>query len=302
MQFLTRFILISSLFLASVALAADSKPYYYYADALYWKTSESIDWAYVNNLNSSNQKIAYQSGEFDFEPGFRLGVGYSRDWDTGLYFTRYETKTTDSAYGNLKSGFAGGTLGLPSAYPFYNAGHFKMDIEFNMFDWYFGKRFQISPTFMMKPKIGLEGGWINQSMRANFQGHYSTTEKIENNFWGIGPKFGFDSSLLVLKKPAYNLSLIGEFSTAYLIGHWTLNDIYKDNSPRMIKVDLANREFGALAIQGKVGLQFEKEHIALSLAYEINDWFNQLQIFDDATGGHNDDLVMQGVTLRLSYQ
>ena len=31
--------------------------------------------------------------------------------------------------------------------------------------------------------------------------------------------------------------------------------------------------------------------------YEINDWLNQCQIFDDATGPHNNDLILQGLTV-----
>lgn len=36
--------------------------------------------------------------------------------------------------------------------------------------------------------------------------------------------------------------------------------------------------------------------------YEINDWFEQFQIFDDATGAHNNDLILQGLTVQLAYR
>lgn len=294
--------MVIGIFYSAASYALDKESFHVFADVLYWKASETVDWAYKNSLSTPEQEIAYQSEDFSFDPGFRIGVGYGNDWDTGVYYTKFSTDTSDSAEGNLKSGFLGGTIGLIGGLPFYDSGQFKMNIDFNMFDWYLGKRFQISPALMLHPVIGLEGGWINQSITADLQGLYISTEKIENNFWGIGPKFGVDGALAFFNKSGYTASFIAEFSTAYLLGHWNLPDTYYDNAPRTIDVSLDDREEGAVVVQGKMGVMLAHESFSISLSYEISDWFNQLQIFDDATGGHDNDLVLQGLTLRVAYQ
>jgi hypothetical protein len=301
MQHFYRLLMTGLIFLSAAAHALPENPYYFFADILYWKATEIIDWAYDNDLNPVDQNISYQSTRFNFEPGFRLGLGYGHDWDAELYYTNYSTDTTDSASGNLKSGFFGGTAGLPAGHPFYNNGHFKMAIDLKMIDATLGKRFEISPRLMLHPSLGLEGGWINQAMRADLQGYYLTSEVIHNDFSGIGPKFGIDGSFTFLQHNGFDASLVAGFSTAYLWGHWDITDVYQDNSPRTIDVDLADRNMGGLVFQGMLGFGVSYHGFSVELSYEINDWFEQCQIFDDATGAHNNDLILQGLTLQLAY-
>lgn len=37
-----------------------------------------------------------------------------------------------------------------------------------------------------------------------------------------------------------------------------------------------------------------------TVRYELNDWLNQGQIFDDATGPYNNDLILQRLTANFS--
>lgn len=301
MQILIRLLTIFLLIISSIAQATVGNDYYFSADFLYWKATEVIDWAYDNSLDTVNQNITYKSNHFDYKPGFRLGAGYTHDWDTGFYYTRYSTKTKDSAIGNLKSGFFGGTVGLPSGHLFYDSGSFKININLDMIDWYLGKRFEVTPTLILHPFIGLEGGWIDQSMTAHLQGLYASTEVIHNDFSGIGPKFGIDGVLKLYQHDQFVASLLAGFSTGYLWGHWDLPDVFTDTSPRTIDVGLKDRNMGALAFQGMMGLGLSYQQYSIQLNYEINDWVAQCQIFDDATGGHNNDLIMQGLTLQAVY-
>lgn len=300
MRYLYRLIILSCLLFSSSAYALE-----FFFDVLYWRPTEAVDWVLSNNLNATNQNITYKTISFGFEPGFRVGVGYECDWDTKFYYTRYYTKATDSARGNLTSAFLGGKLAQtvptnPTNF-FYQTGQINFTIDYNIFDWDVGKRFYPNELLMLHPLVGLRGGWINQTTNSSFQGLHSVTENIKNNFSGIGPKVGIEGKVTFLRKDDYHFNLIANFTTAYLAGHWTINDILNDNAPRTIKIDVASRNFGALAMQGLLGLNLDYKRFSMNLSYEINDWFNQCQIFDDATGPHNNDLILQGVTLSLSY-
>ena len=50
-----------------------------------------------------------------------------------------------------------------------------------------------------------------------------------------------------------------------------------------------------------IGLNFNYRNWNATAGYEFNDWLNQCQIFDDATGPHNNDLIVQGLSIRVSY-
>jgi hypothetical protein len=62
-----------------------------------------------------------------------------------------------------------------------------------------------------------------------------------------------------------------------------------------------DRQFGALTFQTMAGVNLKCGHWSATAGYEINDWLNQCQIFDDATGPHNNDLIVQGLSIKVSY-
>lgn len=273
-------------------------------DALYWRATEAVDWTLINDLNASNQHITIETISFNFDPGFRIGVGYEDAcWDTKLCYTSYYTKATDSASGNLRSSFLGSTLDLPSHNFFYQSGHINFAIRYNMFDWDFGKRFDVAQVLTLRPLLGLKLGRIDQTINTSFVGSVSATENINNNFKGIGPKAGLETRLAFFCKQGCQLSLIADFTTAYLWGRWEIKDVLNDNAtPARTKIiDVDDKKFGSLTFQGLLGANLDYKNFSMKLGYEINDWFNQCQIFDDDTGGHSNDLILQGLTLSLSY-
>lgn len=306
MRYLYRLLIFSCLLFTSSAYAAPE----IFLDALYWRATETVDWALTNNLTTPNQNITYKTTSFNFKPGFRVGVGYESAWDTKFYYTRYHTNATNSASGNLTSAFLGGKLAqtcfegalpAPCASYFFQSGNVNFTIDFNMIDWDFSKRFYPTNALMLRPLIGLEGGWINQSVNTSFQNPVTLAENVTNNFSGVGPKVGIETKFTFLRSHDYQFNLIADFTTAYLWGHWNIKDVLNDNQPQTINIEAKNRNFGSLAVHALMGANLDYKCFSMKLGYEINDWFNQCQIFDDGTGAHNNDLILQGITLRLAY-
>ena len=93
-----RFLLLIGLLLFSTVHAFN-----FYVDALWWQASETIDWCLTNDLHEPNQTIAYRTIKFNFEPGFRVGVGHKGDWDTRLTYTRYSTQAEDIVTPTVKT-------------------------------------------------------------------------------------------------------------------------------------------------------------------------------------------------------
>lgn len=283
-----------SLLIASICTlyATSALAVSFFADALYWRATESIDWVLTNNLNSSNQTIGYQTISYQFDPGFRVGLGVSSPVDTKIYFTKFRTDVKDSATGNLTPTFLGAKLAGGT----YTRGNTDFDIDYNVIDWDIGKHFQSMPYLDLMPFIGVKGGWINQDIVTTLTGSKNITEYMKNDFSGIGPKVGISASSTGWHYGATHINLNTIFSAGYLWGHWELKDIANG-----FDVGLNNHEFGSLAIQSSLGIAAIYHNLSLSLNYELNDWFNQAQIFDDATGGHNNDLILQGLILGITW-
>lgn len=273
----------------------------FFLDAIYWKTTETVDWASTNNLSTPHQIITYKTLEFDPDPGFRVGLGSRGAWDTKLYYTWYYSKATDSASGNINSGFLPGRIVESFNNFFYTAAECSLAIDYKMIDWDLGKSFYITNRLMLRPLLGLRGGWINQTINSNFHGQISVSENITNNFSGIGPKAGIESALVFWRKNKYNFSLSTDFFASYLWGNWKINDTLQDKTPTIFTTTVGNRNLGALTLQALVGVTLDYKYFSMKLGYEIADWFDQYQVMDDGTGAHDNDLIFQGLSLRLSY-
>jgi hypothetical protein len=290
--------------LSCLMFSLDVHAHEFFLAPLYWRATESNDWTYVNSMTTPNQTITYKTLDYDYAPGIRIGglVDLKNHWDSQFFYTKFYTSTSDSTAGNLKSAFLGAKMALPSNSYFFQSGQISSSINYNMFDWNVGKRFDVTNMLMLRPLLGLETGWINQTFNTNFQGATSVAENISNNFRGIGPKMGIEGKLVLSQKNNYQANFIATFATSYLVGTWKNPDTLIASPPKSVNISLTNRQFGSLSLQALVGFGLDYKDFSIKAGYEINDWFNQCQIFDNDTGGHNNDLVLQGLTLSLSYR
>ena len=291
-----RFIILSSLFLSSNVFAMK-----FFIDGLLWRATNSNNWVYVNSLTLPQQTINYKTIDFNYAPGFRVGASFDGGWGTTLAYTRFYTKTNDTASGALQPSFVGSVTAKPTTAYLYSSGQVSQVIDYNIFDYGYGKAFHPVGEWMLQPRVGLMGGWINQSTEASFQGSTSTNESITNNFIGLGPKVGVDTSITIMKYHEIEPTLVASFFASYLVGNWVIKDITNVVPARRISVTGSSMSWGALTLQASMGLGLAYKSFSVNCVYELNDWFNQNQFFDNDTGTHNNDLILQGLTLNVSY-
>lgn len=270
-------------------------------DPLYWSATETIDWAYDNNLNANNQSITYQTPTFPFKPGIRIGIDLPGKWENKFTYTSYYTKTFSTAGGNLVGGFFGAHLTQGSTF-FYKTGQINFGINYNMLDWELHKSFAMTDAIVLQPLIGIRGGWIYQTITTNMQGQVNVNELVKNNFRGIGPKAGVASNWILSRSKNTQYSIVADLTACYLWGHWDISDVAHTSTQNNVYVSALHRNLGAFALQALAGLGFTHKGFAIKFGYEVADWFNQFQVFDDSTGANNGDLLLQGLTLSLTYR
>ncbi|HSX03602.1 MAG TPA: Lpg1974 family pore-forming outer membrane protein [Rhabdochlamydiaceae bacterium] len=285
-----------------------------FVDALYWHTGETLDWAFTLTNSPNFEKSEFKTFSFDWDPGFRVGVGYNLnhdEWDTQLTYTWFQSKTRDHASGSVTSNSLAARLSLLEP---FSTGKASLKVRYNIFDWDLGRSFLVSDYLFFRPFIGVKGGWINQIFSSewtiiNFLGTLPliATDKMQNRFQGAGPKGGVSGNWCFGNIQTHCFSISGMFEAGYLWGHWTIRDKFIDSLFTTIYVKPTNRNFGSLVLHAFLGLGWDcnfdhcRSHFSAKIGYEIEDWFNQLQIYTDIAGSQNNDLILQGLSARVYF-
>lgn len=305
----------------------------FFGDVFLWcaKESGAENWAQAFNT-ASNGDLAIDIGEvsFDWDLGFRVGVGYGMEhdqWDTRLYYTGFWTAGSDSLTtesGEIASGFVGNFYVDNAAGarfgPSYRKARIEWSIDFNIFDWDLGRSFWVSSAISMRPFIGIKGGWIHQSIDTRWEDPVPTQnipdpnafgvarENLKNNFWGIGPNVGLSTQWKFYSFGSNVLCILGDLSVALLYGHWTFEDVYKNEVPDRVALDISHINSGATAIRTFLGLEWGSDwnkcqyRISAYLGYEAQFWLDQLQFLSLSTGRLSNPLTLQGGTFGVRFE
>ncbi len=302
-----------------------------FADLLVWSAQESGagDWGQRFRTNANGEKINIEILEvsFDWDVGFRGGIGSGLghdEWDTRLYYTWFRTRGKDNASapnGEVTSPYIGNfyvnnSVGSGDG-PSYRSASMDWTIRFNMFDWELGRRYCVSSALTLRPFIALKGGWIHQKIRTKWKtpvpspqipdpdAFGTAREDLKNNFWGVGPCGGLNTKWQIAAVNCHIFSIVGDFSAAILYGHWNFSDVYKNEVPHKVSLDLPKINGGATTITSFLGFRWDaleiKERIDLSvrLGYEVQFWLDQLQFVTFNTGRLSNGLTLQGGTLHV---
>ena len=285
-----------------------------FADALYWKTGERVEWGFTTAASGNSLQVDYKTFSFDWAPGFRIGIGYNMEhnqWDTQLSYAWFQSKATGHANGLVTGASLADRLSLLEP---FSKGKAQINLRYNIFDWDLGRSFQISDYLSFRPFIGLKGGRINQIIHFHWKSPRAldlfpldAAETMTNRFQGGGPKGGMTGKWSFGNIQTNTFSLIGTFEAGFLWGHWTVRNKYLDNLLTLIKVKTPNRNFGAFMLHAFLGFGWDanfdcdRSHFSVKIGYEIEDWFDQFQIYSDISGAQTNDLILQGLNAGVHF-
>jgi hypothetical protein len=291
----------------------DSKTFAF-ADLLIWQLREGSadNWGQEISPPSVNRPINVLSVPFNWSPGLRLGAGRNHgNWDTVISYTGFITKGSSQASvtsGGIYSPFLGNfyidnTDGA-SFGPNYRDASIQWNLYFNIFDLELGHTIKVDDLLKLRPFIGLKGGSINHNINSSWQNptvatnFTSATEDINNDFWGVGPSIGIDTTwrFYPITNGAFNI--FGNFSGAILWGHWNFSDDYANNAPATNSVHLDTVNSAATMVRGMLGIEWTKQFatskLNIRLGYEAQVWFNQIQYYSFNMGRLNNLMSLQG--------
>ena len=162
----------------------------------------------TNNLIDAT----YKNPNFKWNLGFEIGIGYNTDhdgWDLDLHWTHYRGSASSHDEAENDDNFA--LVALWSAFNNrFALANLATDIEthwrlqLNLLDATLGREFWTSKYLSLRPFVGLRISWIDQHYTINHKGgtwnaglpqpQFNNEVNLTNNFRGVGPRAGLDST------------------------------------------------------------------------------------------------------------
>ena len=207
---------------------------YFTGDFIYWKARED-ELAYAAFLdrneppNMVNQWFDLVELDFQYDPGFKVGVGGNLPfdgWDLYLNWTHFHTHPTSSVTSDGRNlvAFFIGTIDTTTPIIGERA-HASWNLMFNSLDFDWGRRFYLSRTLTVRPSFGGKAAWLYQRIRYKLTGvrERDSGNPLENEFfhwtnkfWGVGPYLAINGKWTF----GWGVGLYGEISGALLWGQF----------------------------------------------------------------------------------
>jgi hypothetical protein len=205
------------------------------ASFIYWQPiQENMKLGIVSTSTTTDIVNGYeQELNFNFKPGFKVGIGLNFDndnWDTGFEYTWFHaTENTSVSLDDSNT-----NIGLLPAWqvpnflsPQYHYGYEEWKLKMDLLDWDLGRSFLAGKNLCIRPSIGLRSAWISQDATVNYvntNASYafiwpSTDVTQTTTSWGIGPKMGLGTKWNI----AHGFRIEGSGEVDVLFTQYNLN-------------------------------------------------------------------------------
>jgi hypothetical protein len=178
------------------------------------------------------------------------------------------------------------------------------------FEW--DKNYFLSSHFAMKPWMGLRTSWISQILKQKAVNYVTPGSRLgvtsRNDFWGIGPWTGVETTWFVSSSWNFFHSIGGSL----MVGGFEVGSRATQNSTKLVSLKADTTRIVPM-MQGSLGFGWERSfdcnqrHVAIRAAYEISYWWRQNQtltfqeVLAPLFNRFAEDLGFQGVSLQLLF-
>ena len=286
------------------------------ADVLYWQVNmDGTAFAYSNSQPTNVLPVKARVRQIEFNNwdwGFRIGAGYNfthGDFDIYANYTYYRNSSSNSNKGGIRAFKVSQPVqNLEDTFPtVFNSASSDMGYNFNRVDLELGRNFFVSSYFSMRPHAGLMAAWVSLDQRTRYTGgdvgNNTVHVKNENNFWGIGPRAGFnakwhlcnDFSIMSNAAGAFTYSEFDLKRTQFYSLSSSVNNIQTKNCFHRMTPN-AQMQFGVAYDNYDRDCN---QHFSAFLVWDIQYWWNLNRSFSPTQYPQSDNVYMQGATLSL---
>ncbi len=299
------------------------------ADFIYWTTRQDgmgfVMSGFGNGIVNPTKGQVHHI-DWDFDPGFKAGIGFNLSHDGWDVFAQYtwlhthpSTASVQKSSGDPSRLQVAWNLGITNAQPASDAALVKAtatwDNHFNVIDLELGRNYFISQFLTLRPYFGLKGSWQDQDFKVTYLYDESISEpqttflmKNDMDFWGIGLRTGLNTGWFFYK----NFSLFADFALSALWSNFEIER--KDRRLRstaptnLVLIDVDN-DFHTIkaVLEFDIGLRYDlwfyddEYHLGFQAGWEEQIWFSHNQLLRKTEEGAHGDLILQGLTVKIRF-
>jgi hypothetical protein len=299
--------------------------YYGTAEWLFWRAEEDdVSLALKNSFTTVGNHGQIVRMNYEWDSGFRLGAGWNTPydaWDFAINYTWYLNTSklrinplgTNSTFLGLDAFWMpnlGGTNRV-------NSLTARWDCKMQIGDAEVARDYFVGDKLSFRPYLGARFAEINRELTVNYGPQNSAGSPnlntpgsvyTENNFWGIGPRFGVGGDWRL----KHHFYLFGNVGTSLLYGHangrYRVNQTFLGETVRIVDPTfwkpLSN-------IETKIGfgwgscINCNRLLLSFQVAWEASQWFkvpafgtnNQTDAVSIGATNSNRNLGTQGLTV-----
>lgn len=300
-------------------------------DFIYW-TVRMDGLAYAasrwrNGAGQSPSRGSVKHPDFEFEPGFKVGLGTRiphDGWELCAEYTWLHTgnktsstknssavTTTNGATWFMREGAVGSLLDPDS--PLLTSANTRWDLHFNVIDLELARTSRITKCLDLRPHFGFKGTWQKEHFAVRYEALPNLADETfrrmdqKMEYWGFGMRTGFDASFHLNQW----FRLLGQ---AALSGLWSQFETERrdrfapaDGSASEINTFYTENTFHTIVpiLELFLGVRWEKRFnenlysYMMQIGWEHQVWWKMNQLYRvDEEGGHG-DLTLQGLTFQL---
>ena len=265
---------------------------YLRGEFLYWRALEdNVDYAIKGqptNLTNASAIGKYQFARYDWDPAFRVALGYRfrpEFWEVEANYTYFHNEGHDSASG--PSTLTSPLLVSTFVQPFSSNGtsaNFKakssIDLNYHLLNVFVAKRIQYENHLIFKIFAGPSGAWIDQDWTAKyFSANNNETVTVDWDYNAGGMRAGLYADFYM----GYGFGLLSQLTFAGYVGSYenkqTIKQHFNNSNTNVViqdsKLDKARFAWNVQFQIGPVWAKaFDTWGFSLFAGYEISPWFN----------------------------
>jgi len=256
--------------------------------------------------------------DFEFKPGFKIGVGFEfgcDNWDFYAEYTRFHSTVSNSASAD------NGALIITNA-PLYTgldaqtaSGKWKLEMDY--IDLFLRREFWVGNCLTLRPALGLRINWFDQNFNLSYDRRGATeltfieglTTNTKSNNKGVGFTVGLHSNWMFCS----GFRLYGDLFTSLLYADYDNRVTLYYEGQINVQVPLANLVFNSCpdyirpSMEISMGLGWADYfccndwYLDLSIGYDFKVfWSQKLRGVDDirtVSGKVYDDLFLHGLNI-----
>lgn len=169
---------------------------YFDASFIYWQPIQDNMELGLNVTTGTDTAV---NMDFDYKPGFKVGLGGNFDydnWDLHAEYTWFHntnsTSYTAAAGTTVVPFYANPTDITGTSTAVNQSWRLRMDIgELTLGRWHY-----VGTKLTVRPSFGARGAWIRQKLSTNFTTGAATDDSFtaKSTSWAVGPQIGLDTN------------------------------------------------------------------------------------------------------------